>query len=46
MSNICLQNSNEINNDANGDLHLNYRNTGNVSLCNGGGNVGIGTTSP
>lgn len=46
MSNICLQNSNEINNNANGALHLNYRNTGNITLCNGGGNVGIGTSSP
>ena len=45
MSNICLQNGNEINNDANGALHLNYRNTGNVTLCNGGGAVTIGTTS-
>ena len=45
MSNICLQNSNEINNDANGTLHLNYRNTGNITLCNGGGAVTIGTTS-
>ena len=42
MSNICLQNNNEINNDANGILYLNYRNTGNVSLCNGGGTVQIG----
>ena len=45
MSNICLQNNNEINNDANGVLHLNYRNSGNITLCNGGGAVTIGTTS-
>lgn len=45
MSNIILQNTNEINNDSNGVLHLNYRNTGNVTLCNGGGAVTIGTTS-
>lgn len=45
MSNIILQNTNEINNDANGTLHLNYRNTGNITLCNGGGAVTIGTTS-
>ena len=45
MSNICLQNSNEINNDANGGLHLNYRNTGTITLCNGGGAVTIGTAS-
>ncbi len=42
MSNIVLQNTNEINNDANGILYLNYRNTGNISLCNGGGTVQIG----
>lgn len=45
MSNIILQNTNEINNDSNGALHLNYRNTGNVTLCNGGGAVTIGTAS-
>ena len=27
-------------------LHLNYRVNTNMSLCNGGGNVGIGTVSP
>lgn len=27
-------------------LHLNYYSTGNVYICNGGGNVGIGTSSP
>lgn len=43
--NIYLQNTNEINNDTNGALHLNYRNTGNITLCNGGGAVTIGTTS-
>ena len=46
MGNILLQNTDEINNSANGDIHLNYRNSGNVSLCQGGGSVGIGTTSP
>lgn len=46
MSNILLEHTDEINNSANGDIHLNYRNSGNVSLCYGGGNVGIGTTSP
>lgn len=45
MSNIILQNTNEINNDSNGTLHLNYRNTGNITLCNGGGAVTIGTAS-
>lgn len=46
MSNILLEQTDEINNMANGDLHLNYRNSGNVSLCYGGGNVGIGTITP
>lgn len=44
MGNIYLQNTNEIN-SASG-IHLNYQNSGNVSLCAGGGNVGIGTISP
>ena len=46
MSNILLEYTDEINNSANGGIHLNYRNSGNVSLCYGGGNVGIGTTTP
>lgn len=46
MSNIILEHTDEINNSANGGIHLNYRNSGNVNLCQGGGNVGIGTTSP
>ena len=47
MSNILLEHTDEINNSANGGgIHLNYRNSGNVSLCCGGGNVGIGTTTP
>lgn len=45
MSDILLERANEINNITNGPLHLNYRNTGNVTLCNGGGAVTIGTTS-
>lgn len=45
MGNILLEHTDEINNSANGGLHLNYRNTGNVTLCNGGGAVTIGTTS-
>lgn len=45
MSNICLQNNDEINNFANGALNLNYRNTGNITLCGGGGAVTIGTIS-
>lgn len=46
MGNIYLQHSDEINNGANGGLHLNYRNTGNVTMCVGGGKVGIGTATP
>lgn len=46
MGNILLEHADEINNSANGGIHLNYRNSGNVSLCQGGGSVGIGTTSP
>lgn len=46
MSNILLEHTDEINNSANGGIHLNYQNSGNVSLCYGGGNVGIGTTTP
>lgn len=46
MSNILLEHTDEINNSANGSIHLNYRNSGNVSLCFGGGNVGIGTSAP
>ena len=46
MSDIYLQNKNEINNGANGDLRLNYRNTGDIILCNGGGKVGIGKSDP
>ena len=44
MGDIYLQNTNEIN-SASG-IHLNYQNSGNISLCVGGGNVGIGTGYP
>lgn len=46
MGDILLEYTNEINNSANDGMHLNYRNSGNVSLCYGGGNVGIGTITP
>lgn len=46
MGNILLEHTNEINNSANDSIHLNFRNSGNVSLCVGGGKVGIGTMSP
>lgn len=44
MSNILLEHTNEIN-SASG-LHLNYRTPNNVTLCIGGGNVGISNSSP
>ena len=44
MSNISLEHNDEINNIINSNMHLNYRNSGDISLCCGGGNVGIGTT--
>lgn len=46
IGNIYLQNADEINNSTSGSIHLNYRNSGNVNLCQGGGSVGIGTTTP
>lgn len=46
MSNISLEHTDEINNSANDSIHLNFRNSGNVSLCVGGGKVGIGTMFP
>ena len=46
MGNILLEHANEINSRANDTIYLNLRNSGNVSLCVGGGNVGIGTMSP
>ena len=46
MGNILLENTDEINNSANGNIYLNYRHSGNVNLCQGGGNVGIGVVSP
>lgn len=45
MGNIVLEHTNEIN-SANDSIHLNLKNSGNVSLCVGGGNVGIGTMYP
>lgn len=44
MSSIRLEKTNEINSSDN--LLINYGSSTNVSLCNGGGNVGIGTMSP
>lgn len=44
MSSICLEKTNEINSSDN--LYINYRSSTNVSLCWGGGNVGIGIQIP
>lgn len=44
MSNIYLEHTDEINSTS--GINLNFRNSGNISLCQGGGNVGIGTMSP
>lgn len=44
MGSIRLERTNEINSSDN--LFINYGSTTNVSLCQGGGNVGIGTISP
>lgn len=44
MGNIRLERTNEINSSDN--LLINYRSSTNVSLCQGGGNVGIDTQTP
>ena len=44
MGNILLEHTDEINSTS--GIHLNYRNSSNVSLCVGGGKVGIGTMTP
>lgn len=44
MSSIRLERTNEINSSDN--LLINYGSSTNVSLCQGGGNVGIGTLTP
>ena len=41
---ISIGHTNEINSTSN--LYLQYRETGHVVMCIGGGNVGIGTSSP
>lgn len=46
MGDILLGDTNEINNTTNGGLYLNCQNSGDVSLCAGGGKVGIGTRHP
>ena len=45
---IELGHSNEINSNSpdTPNLHLNYRVSGKVTICNGGGNCGIGTREP
>lgn len=42
MSSLCLQYDNEINNINNSTLYLNYRNSGNVHMCRGGGAAEVG----
>ena len=44
MGSILLERTREI--SCSDNLLINYRSSTNVSLCNGGGNVGIGTISP
>lgn len=52
--NICIETDNNGNdsgrsseiNNYNGELHLQYNTSRNITMCLGGGNVGIGTTSP
>lgn len=44
MSDILLEHTNEINSDS--GIYLNCRNSSNVQLCYGGGNVSIGYSSP
>lgn len=44
MPSIRLERTNEIN--SSDKLFINYGSSTNVSLCYGGGNVGIGTISP
>ena len=46
MGQISLEYFNEINNTSDGSIYLNYRNHGDVSLCKGGGKVGISTATP
>lgn len=43
VNNISLENGNEINGES--SLYLNYKNSGNVILCHGGGNVSIGAVA-
>lgn len=44
MGNILLEHTDEINSTS--SINLNYRSSGNISLCVGGGKVGIGTMGP
>ena len=47
VQNIEIGHSNEINGSSGTErVHINYRGTGLVSICYGGGNCGIGLTSP
>lgn len=54
FANICIETDNNGNdsgrsseiNNYNSELHLQYNTSRNITMCFGGGNVGIGTTSP
>ena len=47
VCNISLGHGNEINGTStSGNLYLNYRSSGSIGLCQGGGNVGIGILTP
>ena len=46
MNNIYVTGGNEINCSSSGGLYLQYRVSQGLYLCQGGGNVGIGTNSP
>lgn len=45
IASVKIEQTNEVN-SYQGALHLNYRVASNVTACIGGGNFGIGTTSP
>ena len=45
VASLKIERTNEINSYS-GNLNLQYRVSSNLTLCYGGGNVGIGTTSP
>ena len=46
VASVCIEHTNEINATGSNNLYLQYRNTGNLSLCMNGYSVGIGTSTP